>query len=140
MSDRIAHILDPSDCLHAVSQGALGIECREDDERARALLEGLNHPETRIMCIGERAMMRTLEGGCSVPIGVNSRIENEKLHLRGLVASLDGQQVVEYEDNISLDGLETLHEKEAAATELGRRVANKMIDLGAGAILKELAH
>lgn len=85
--------------------------------------------------------MRTLEGGCSVPIGANSSLKGGNiLTLRGLVASLDGQKVVEHEDQVTLDASASLEEKEKAANELGKKVAEELIDLGAGAILKELAH
>lgn len=135
---RISHILDPEECLHAVSQGALGVECRENDAKTRALLQGLNHEPTRLTTAGERAIMRTLEGGCSVPIGVHSALKNDTLTLRGLVASLDGKKVVEHEDQVVLEG--DVEKKEQTAAELGVRIANKLIDLGADAILQELAH
>ncbi|KAL0092732.1 porphobilinogen deaminase [Phycomyces blakesleeanus] len=142
MGDRITQIIGPSDSLHAVSQGALGIECREDDVECRQLLEKLNHDQTRIMCLSERSLMRTLEGGCTVPIGVNSWLKhNERiLCLRGLVASLDGQNVVEFEDELSFANVTSTKEKEALAVQLGNAVAKALINLGAGAILNELSN
>ncbi|KAI9010309.1 porphobilinogen deaminase [Phycomyces nitens] len=137
--DRISQIIEPSDSLHAVSQGALGIECRENDKDIRALLESLNHTETRIMCLSERSLMRTLEGGCSVPIGVNTKLDKNSLRLRGLVASLDGQEVVEYEDSISLENANDAKKFELAET-LGNRVAAKLVELGANKILDVLRH
>lgn len=141
MSHRISHILTPAESLHAVSQGALGVECRENDPVCTDLLNSLNHTETSLMCTSERSLMRTLEGGCSVPIGVNSSLDKDgKLTLRGLVASLDGQHVVEHEASTVLDPSLSLDEQYNLANDLGIKVANKLIDLGAGAILKELAH
>ncbi|CEP19474.1 hypothetical protein [Parasitella parasitica] len=140
--DRISKILEPSDSLHAVSQGALGIECREQDKDVQKLLEALNHDNTRITCLSERALMRTLEGGCSVPIGVNTKLdlENNTLWMHGLVASLDGQNVVECKHEISLADAETRCQRELLAEGLGTTVANMLCKDGADKILDELRH
>ncbi|KAI8975168.1 porphobilinogen deaminase [Mycotypha africana] len=175
--NRISHILTSSDSLHAVSQGALGIECRENDPQVKELLEALNHNDTRLCCLCERSLMRTLEGGCTVPIGVNTKLDQEKntLWLHGLVASLDGKTVIEYQDQVSLTPAEEEEEAEQApasatdattgavaaentthdtnlsirrlrdrrekiAEQLGRHVANTLIQNGADKILEELAH
>ncbi|CAO3670526.1 unnamed protein product [Umbelopsis ramanniana] len=137
MGHRISQILDPSLSLHAVSQGALGVECRDDDTRIIELLAPLNHYETRIRCTCERSLMRTLEGGCSVPIGVNSRFEGRTLHLRGLVASVDGKQVAEDDADIEIPEDASA---ESYANELGELVAQKLLDLGARAILDQIHH
>ncbi len=94
MSDRIGQVLTPEVSLHAVGQGALGIECRGDDTEVIELLKAIEHPPTRDRTLAERAFLRELEGGCQVPIGVNSVIDGENLTLTGIVASVDGQQVV----------------------------------------------
>lgn len=94
MGDRIGQILKPEISLHAVGQGALGIECRGDDTEVIELLKAIEHPPTRDRTLAERAFLRELEGGCQVPIGVNSVIDGENLTLTGIVASVDGQQVV----------------------------------------------
>ena len=94
MSDRIHQVLTPEISLHAVGQGALGIECRKDDVEVLALLKAIEHAPTRDRTLAERAFLRELEGGCQVPIGVNSVIDAENLTLTGIVASVDGQQVV----------------------------------------------
>ncbi len=94
MSDRIHQILKPEISLHAVGQGALGIECRKDDVEVLALLKAIEHAPTRDRTLAERAFLRELEGGCQVPIGVNSLIDTENLTLTGIVASVDGLQVV----------------------------------------------
>ncbi|CAO3698150.1 unnamed protein product [Rhizopus stolonifer] len=140
MSDRISHKLSSSESLYAVSQGALAIECREGDKVALDLLKTLNHEDTKLVCLSERSLMRTLEGGCSVPIGVNSNLENNILQLHGLVASLDGKNVVEYKDEVNLQGEESKEAREALAEKLGNSVANKLLQDGADKILAELAH
>ena len=94
MNSRIHQILKPEISLHAVGQGALGIECRKDDVEVLALLKAIEHAPTRDRTLAERAFLRELEGGCQVPIGVNSVIDAENLTLTGIVASVDGQKVV----------------------------------------------
>jgi hydroxymethylbilane synthase len=137
MGHRISQVLDPSLSLHAVSQGALGVECRSKDTRIVELLAPLNHFETRVRCVCERSLMRTLEGGCSVPIGVNSRFEGRSLHLRGLVASVDGKEVAEDDADVEIpDDADA----EQYANELGETVAKKLLDLGARQILDQIHH
>jgi hydroxymethylbilane synthase len=81
--------------------------------------------------------MRTLEGGCSVPIGVNTRFEGRSLHLRGLVASVDGKEVAEDDADVEIpDDADA----EQYANELGETVAKKLLDLGARQILDQIHH
>ncbi|MEH2301399.1 MAG: hydroxymethylbilane synthase [Nostoc sp.] len=94
MSDRVHQILPANISLHAVGQGALGIECRADDSELLSLLKAIEHPQTRDRCLAERSFLRSLEGGCQVPIGVNTEISGENLTLTGIVASVDGQKLV----------------------------------------------
>ncbi|KAI7868985.1 porphobilinogen deaminase [Spinellus fusiger] len=138
LDSRISEIIATSDSLYAVSQGALGVECREEDKETQALLDTLNHTDSRIRCVCERALMRTLEGGCTVPIGVNTVLQKDTLFLHGLVSSLDGQQRVEYQNTIVLSGSPV--EKFALAEILGRTVAEQLLLLGADKILEALRH
>ncbi|MEB3201187.1 MAG: hydroxymethylbilane synthase [Synechococcus sp.] len=94
LGDRIHELIDPAICLHAVGQGALGIECREGDTAVLNQIKALEHLPTARRCLAERAFLRELEGGCQVPIGVNSRLEGDELLLTGMVASLDGQRLI----------------------------------------------
>ncbi|MBE9182871.1 hydroxymethylbilane synthase [Oculatella sp. LEGE 06141] len=94
MADRIHQILEPEVSLHAVGQGALGIECLGSDTEILSLLKALEHEATAKRCYAERAFLRELEGGCQVPIGVNTVLEGDSLTLKGIVASVDGQTVV----------------------------------------------
>ena len=126
--DRI-HQLIPSDIsLHAVGQGALGIECREGDAEILEILKVLEHKPTAYRCYAERAFLRELEGGCQVPIGVNTTIEGDTLTLTGIVASLDGQKLVK--DSVS--GSVTDAEK------LGTELAHRAKEQGAQEILDEI--
>ncbi|MBD3883443.1 hydroxymethylbilane synthase [Phormidium tenue FACHB-886] len=94
MADRIHQIIPAEISLHAVGQGALGIECRAEDPEVLHLLKALEHQPTAYRCYAERAFLRELEGGCQVPIGVNTKIEGDSLTLVGMVASVDGQKMV----------------------------------------------
>ncbi len=129
MGDRVHQVIPADISLHAVGQGALGIECRADDTEILALLKVLEHTPTAYRCHAERSFLHELEGGCQVPIGVNTVITDGTLTLTGLVASLDGQTVIK--DVVS-----------GAATQaepLGIELAHKLKAQGAQAILDEIA-
>jgi hydroxymethylbilane synthase len=128
MSDRVHQIISPEISLHAVGQGALGIECREGDEEILQVIKALEHTETRDRCYAERAFLRELEGGCQVPIGVNTKIEGNTLSLVGMVASLDGKRLIR--DSVSGD--------RANAEQLGIELAQMLRQQGAQEILAEI--
>ena len=128
LGHRISEYLDAPDLLYAVGQGALGIEIRAGDHETQALLAGLTHAKTANACYAERALLRTLEGGCSVPIGVKTTWEGEKLRLRGRVCSVDGTETVETVLEAEVRG-------QAEAEALGKRVARELLERGAGPIL-----
>lgn len=88
--NRISQLLDPEDCLYAVSQGALGVEIRAKDQVIMDMVSALHDPETVLRCVAERAFMKHLEGGCSVPVAVHTMIKDSQLYLTGAVYSLDG--------------------------------------------------
>ena len=125
MGDRIHQVIPSDISLHAVGQGALGIECRANDAEVLEILKVLEDIPSRDRCLAERAFLRELEGGCQVPIGVNTQIENDVLTLTGLVASLDGQQLLK--DSISGSAQQ--------AEQLGEDLAQKLRKEGAGEIL-----
>ena len=125
MSGRIHQILPSEISLHAVGQGALGIECRQGDDDILAILKVLEHEVTAQRCYAERAFLRELEGGCQVPIGVNTTIESDTLTLTGIVASLDGQQLIKDEVTGSPKDAESM----------GKELAKRLRDQGAQEIL-----
>lgn len=127
---RIAQALPPEICLPACGQGALGIECRLHDPELTALLAPLDDADTATRVRAERAMNTRLEGGCQVPIGGHAVLDkaSETLWLRGLVGNPEGTEVLRAE------GKGSMHEPEA----LGIRVADELLDLGAGDILAEV--
>ena len=125
MSDRIHEVIPAEISLHAVGQGALGIECRNGDEEVLNIIKAIEHPETRDCTLAERSFLRVLEGGCQIPIGVNSSINGDKLTLIGMVASLDGKQLIK--DTVTGD--------RQNPEEIGSQLAEKLKEQGAGEIL-----
>ena len=128
MSDRIHQIIPGDISLHAVGQGALGIECRAGDTEILEVIRVLEDGSSRDRALAERSFLRELEGGCQVPIGVNTSIEGETLTLVGMVASLDGKQLVK----------DTVTGNRNHAEQLGKDLANKLRSMGAGDILAEI--
>jgi hydroxymethylbilane synthase len=128
MGDRIHEILPAEISLHAVGQGALGIECRTGDSEILQLLSVLSHDPTTSRCLAERAFLRELEGGCQVPIGVNTVLNGDTLTLTGLVASLDGQRVIK----------DTVQGPTTTAEMLGTQLAQQLRGAGAQTILDEI--
>jgi hydroxymethylbilane synthase len=128
MGDRIHQILPPEVSLHAVGQGALGIECRSDDAEVLELLKAIEHVPTAQRCYAERAFLRKLEGGCQVPIGVNTQIQDGTLTLTGIVASVDGKQLVK----------DTISGEASQAEQLGVELAERLRQQGAQVILDEI--
>ncbi|AKJ43649.1 hydroxymethylbilane synthase [Pragia fontium] len=94
MEDRISSYMTPEESLPAVGQGAVGIECRLNDEVTRKLLAPLNHAITEVRVMAERAMNERLEGGCQVPIGSYAELDGDILWLRALVGDPDGSKVI----------------------------------------------
>ncbi len=128
MSDRIADYIEPEQSLPAVGQGAVGIECRLDDQQTIDLLKPLEHEETRIRVTAERAMNQALEGGCQVPIGSFALLEGDTIYLRGLVGRPDGSKILRKEIKGPI----------AQAHELGEKLAHKLLDAGAKEILADV--
>ena len=125
MANRIHQVLSSEVSLHAVGQGALGIECRTGDAEILELLKVLEHSPTAARCYAERSFLRELEGGCQVPIGVNTSIDGDSLTLTGMVASLDGQTLIK----------DSVTGAVAEAEALGIQLAHVLRDQGAGEIL-----
>jgi hydroxymethylbilane synthase len=128
MAERIASFVTVEDSLPANGQGAVGIECRSDDAQVQAWLAPLEHSETRMRVLAERAMNRRLEGGCQVPIGAYAEIDGEQLTLRGLVGAIDGSQILRGEQSGPV----------ADAEQLGIRLAESLLAQGADQILAEV--
>lgn len=128
MPERISDYIEPEVMLPANGQGAVGIECRVDDQRIKALLAPLECGQTRSRVLAERAMNKVLEGGCQVPIGSYATLSDQTLFLRGLVGAIDGSKILRAEvSGPAADGIE-----------LGQQLAKQLLADGADAILKQV--
>jgi len=125
---RITEKISTETSLPAIGQGAVGIECRTDDEFINDLLSKLNHEETWICVSAERAFLKKLEGGCQVPIAAHAQLKDGQLIIEGLVGSLDGKTLIKN----SIQG------KPEDAGPLGTALAEKLLSQGAGEILAEV--
>jgi hydroxymethylbilane synthase len=129
--DVVTETLDPLQVLPAPAQGALAIECRADDTDLIDLLRALDDPDTRAAVEAERALLATLEAGCSAPVGALAEVvegdDGSEIYLRGLVAALDGTDVV----RLSATG------PTSDAQGVGRRLAAELLDLGAAELMGE---
>lgn len=127
LGKRIRAYFSTEELLPAAGQGALGIECRAEDEAIKKLIEPLNHPATFACVTAERAVCRSLNGGCSVPIGAYAEIHHQVLSLRGLVANRSGMRILRAKNAGDVKNAE----------EIGIRVAEELKQLGAEKILRE---
>ncbi|XP_060079575.1 porphobilinogen deaminase-like [Ylistrum balloti] len=91
-SHRIDQVLTPDLCMYAVSQGAMGVECRSDDKDTLDMLSVIHDKDTVLQCVAERAFLKTLEGGCSVPVCVFTEVKDSQLNIDGGVFSIDGSK------------------------------------------------
>jgi len=128
LQERITERLHPDLCLPAIGQGALAIEIRVDDRRVAALVERVDHRETRLATTAERAFLQRLGGSCVTPVAAYGRIEGDVLVLTGMVASLDGRRMVR-----------RVRRGEAGMPEqVGWALAEELLDAGADEILREI--
>jgi len=127
-ADRISERLATDISLPAIGQGAVGIECREDDKFINDLLKKLNHEETSICVRAERAVLKKLEGGCQVPIGAYAQIQDGNVVIEGLVGSLDGKTLIK----------DSVKGRPEDAESLGITLAEKLLADGAKEILDEV--
>lgn len=126
--DRITDELTAEQSLPAVGQGALGIECRSDDNETKALIEALGHAESSTCLRAERAMNTRLNGGCQVPIGGFAQLDGDMLRLRGLVGDPEGTEVCRAEASGPASNAEAL----------GVEVAEALLAQGADRILASM--
>lgn len=136
LGHRITQYLGSKDggIYHAVGQGALGLEIRKGDTKTLELINRLVDQKSTLACLAERALLRTLEGGCTVPIGVETEWVDESqllLRMRAIVVSLDGSQSVQ-------DTMDATVQNDDEATALGRDLAARLAKGGASEILKEI--
>ncbi|KAF0218375.1 MAG: hydroxymethylbilane [Geobacteraceae bacterium] len=127
-TDRVTEYLDTDLSIPAIGQGALGIECRLDNEEVKKTIEFFNHPATSHAVRAERALLWRCEGGCQVPIAAHGVVTENELTLTGFVASVDGKKSVKG----SITGPAEQCEK------LGIALAEQLLKDGAHEILSEV--
>ncbi|MEU1398086.1 hydroxymethylbilane synthase [Micromonospora zamorensis] len=133
-TDTITETLDPMLMLPAPAQGALAVECRVDDQDLVELLALLDHAPSRAAVTAERALLATLEAGCSAPVAAYAELaegdDGDEIYLRGAVISPDGTRDL----RLSRTGTP------ADAAEIGKALAAELLDLGADSILGHEGH
>lgn len=113
--------------LPAVGQGALGLECRQEDDVSRMALEKLNDPSAQASVFAEREMLKTLMAGCLAPVAALGTVNRESLCLVGRVISLDGQQRIELaESGTTIE-----------AVQIGRRLGERLLEKGANSLMAQ---
>ena len=127
-SQKITEALSTDISLPAVGQGAIAIESRAADAEAAEILGRLDHAETRTAIIAERALLSTMQGGCQVPLGAWARLERGELVIEAVVCSADGVQYIRQKTSAPAE----------QATELGKHMAQLLIEGGAREILDEV--
>ncbi|MCE5195117.1 MAG: hydroxymethylbilane synthase [Nitrospiraceae bacterium] len=127
-SDRITELIEPSISLPAIGQGAVGIECRIDDEFINKIIAPLNHEDTSICVRAERACLKKLEGGCQVPIAAYAKIISSRIVMDGLVGSVTGDRIIK----THIEG------NTQDAEKLGLKLAEDLLLQGAKKILDEV--
>ena len=128
MDQYISELIDPDLVIPACSQGAIAIEIRENDPKISALVSSINDQDTLIATDAERAFLRTLEGGCQIPVGSYSRVRKGKFNLTGFISSINGQEFIKEEIEGPVD----------QAVELSVQLAESLLSKGGRAILKEI--
>ena len=125
--ETISEVFDPGQMLPAPGQGALALECRADRPELIEILATLDDPATRAAVTAERALLSELEAGCSAPVGAYAALEEQTLHLIGVVAGYDGERQVRLSESGHPD----------TAERLGRELATRMIAEGADQLMGE---
>ncbi len=128
LKKHISSFISKEDILPAVGQGALGIEIHQDNKIVEEILRSVHHDETYKAVIAERALLRTLEGGCQVPIGALAEVKSRGLYLDAVVGSLDG----------SITYRKKLRGSKNDPEKLGETLAKNLLKAGAKGILEEV--
>ena len=128
LAERIRHTIQPAVSLPAVGQGALGLECRSQDQAVLDLILPLMHAETNMCVRAERAFNAYLEGGCQVPIAGYATLQNGQLQIEGRVGSVDGKTILKA----------VQYGAPEQAEMLGEELAKALLAQGAGDLLKAL--
>jgi hydroxymethylbilane synthase len=128
MERYVTQILSPGEFMPAVSQGALGLQARIDHRGINGILQQINHQPTWIEISAERSFLRTLEGGCQVPAGCHTVLDNERLSISGFISGTDGKDYIE----------DKFEGKASGPQEAGTRLAGRLLNMGGGRILRSI--
>ncbi len=128
LSKSISSIISTDEMLPAVGQGALGIEIHENNKFAEEIIKSIHDENTYYAVMAERSFLRTLEGGCQVPIGAFGEVRSNGFYFDGLIGSLDG----------SLTFRKKVRGKKTDAEKIGKQMAKEMLRAGAKKILDEV--
>lgn len=126
LAEKITQVLDEEVMLPAVGQGALGIETRVGDGETQRLVAALDHAETRACVTAERAVLRTLQGGCQIPLGALARLRGTTLHLEAAVFSPRGSERMQSSEEGPV----------SEADAIGKRLGESLLEAGADEILR----
>ena len=124
----ITQLIDPRIMVPAVCQGIIGIEIRMEDNRTAGMLKAINHSTTFLAALAEREFMRTLEGGCQVPVGCHTRLREDSFEITGLLSDLDGKRRMKREHSGRLRD----------AVEIANELAVRMLSAGGDHILRKV--
>lgn len=130
LAERISQFIPQSELLPAIGQGAIGIECRADDPRVHELIKPLNDHDTSVCVHTERAFSRRLFGGCQLPIAGQASISDDEVELTGLVARVDGSDVIKSMQKGAIADIDNI----------GTSLAETLLERGADKILQDLMH
>ncbi len=122
LAGRITQRFSVDEMIPAPGQGALGVQMREQDERAQRVAAALDDAPTRLSVLAERVVLRRLEAGCRLPLGAYAAVEGERLIMRAVIISPDGRHRVDVRDEAALDEWRTVAD----------RVAEELLARGAG--------
>jgi hydroxymethylbilane synthase len=128
LGERITETLQPPDWLPASTQGIIGLQCRQDDARTRALIEPLADADTMVVASAERAVAQVLEATCQVPLAVYAVLNDGTVTLKSVVSSPDGRELVQASGQAPAKD----------AVSLGKQVAADLLKNGAGNIISAL--
>ncbi|WP_339811493.1 hydroxymethylbilane synthase [uncultured Imperialibacter sp.] len=130
LADKIAQVLDTDLFVPAVGQGSVAVEASSSLDPAikKAIRDAVNHDRTAARLIAERAFLETLEGGCSIPVFGLATLHEDRLKIKGGIISLNGKTIVQ----------DAVTGKVADARALGKKLAERLLDKGGDAILKEI--
>jgi hydroxymethylbilane synthase len=133
-------VLDWDEMLPAVAQGAIGIQCRSDDERSLKYIQALNHPETKACVDCERAFLEALDGNCKTPIAGQARIVDGVMKFRGLIAMPDGSEIFKTESEGAVkDAYDIGHKAgQKLKEEAGEKFFKMMVEMSPQQVLGQI--